>query len=224
MRRIHISIISAFPITLQGFKSLFTHRKYIPSAFCPQGEIESLLNFLNKKKSDIIILDDLCCERNNFYRVIDSLLNLSFGTRIVIYTDSRDAEYLKVLIKRGIRGILHKRASVEKIFEAIELINIGEFYYDNIISSSVFKYNAFQNIHQEIDIKKLSGREIQLLDLISDGVKNNIIAEKLFISKGTVGQHKAHLIRKLKLKSTAELTIFAAYNQNEIKSLLESEA
>ncbi len=64
----------------------------------------------------------------------------------------------------------------------------------------------------------LSGREIEILLLLSEGKKNSEIAAGLFISADTVVKHKWNMIRKLGLKSTNELFIFAIQN----KSLLSS--
>ncbi len=56
----------------------------------------------------------------------------------------------------------------------------------------------------------LTKREIEILRLVSKGMKNGAIAEKLFISSRTVETHKRHLLIKLHLKSTSQLTCLAA--------------
>ena len=62
----------------------------------------------------------------------------------------------------------------------------------------------------------LTNREIEILGLIADGMKNGAIAENLFISSRTLESHKRHMLTKLHLKCTNELTCFAAANKNEI--------
>jgi two-component system, NarL family, nitrate/nitrite response regulator NarL len=59
----------------------------------------------------------------------------------------------------------------------------------------------------------LTEREKEILILIAEGMKNHDIADKLFISSLTVGTHKAHIMKKLNLKCTAELTCFAVSNK-----------
>ncbi len=71
------------------------------------------------------------------------------------------------------------------------------------------------------DILNLSKREKEILLLIAEGLKNGEIADKLFISHRTADTHKTHLIKKLNLKSTAELACFATINLDVIKSLLD---
>ena len=64
----------------------------------------------------------------------------------------------------------------------------------------------------------LTKREIEVLLLISEGAKNSTIAKNLFISPRTVEVHKSNIIKKLDLKSSNELTIFAGVNKNEFKN------
>ena len=81
------------------------------------------------------------------------------------------------------------------------------------------KQDNFLQVYK--DILNLSKREKEILLLIAEGLKNGEIGEKLFISHRTADTHKTHLIKKLNLKSTAELACFAAIHIDEIKSLIE---
>ncbi len=57
--------------------------------------------------------------------------------------------------------------------------------------------------------EKLTIRELEILSLISKGLKTRDIAEKLYISPRTVNTHKTHLCMKLRFKSTVELTCYS---------------
>jgi len=63
----------------------------------------------------------------------------------------------------------------------------------------------------------ITKREREILLLLAEGIKNAEIAERLFISPRTVETHKTHLLRKLKLKCTAELTCFAVTRKSELE-------
>lgn len=65
----------------------------------------------------------------------------------------------------------------------------------------------------------LTIRELEILSLISQGMKNNEIAQQLFISSRTVNVHKSHICKKLGLKSTSELSHFAYSNENELNNM-----
>ena len=69
-------------------------------------------------------------------------------------------------------------------------------------------------------ISQVTKREREVLLLIAEGIKNSGIARKLFISTRTVETHKTHLLKKLNLKCTAELTCFAVTRKSELESEL----
>ncbi len=71
------------------------------------------------------------------------------------------------------------------------------------------------------DNHHLTIRELEILLLISQGMKSKEIALQLFISPRTVNTHKAHLCKKLDLKSTSELTCFANSKRNELIKIEE---
>ncbi|MFZ2323364.1 MAG: LuxR C-terminal-related transcriptional regulator [Ignavibacteriaceae bacterium] len=71
------------------------------------------------------------------------------------------------------------------------------------------------------DNKDFTKRELEILLLISECNKNYKIASKLFISHHTVESHKAHLIKKIKLKNTTELSAFAILHKEHITIQLQ---
>lgn len=63
----------------------------------------------------------------------------------------------------------------------------------------------------------LTKRELEILKMVADEMKNSEIGEKLIISSRTVGAHKTHICVKLNLKSTVELMKYAVSNNKELK-------
>lgn len=144
-----------------------------------------------------------------------------------------------------------KRQYTEKFISLIKSINQGIVCYDSLINSILLRKYAWardlnefeqipgkaeergkQNIPEILGydsetvaayIKNLTHREKEILLLIAQGKQNKTIANELNISIGTVEQHKEHIIKKkLKLKSTTELIIFAAKIETILKKLLDN--
>ena len=141
-----------------------------------------------------------------------------------------------------------KRQYTEKFISLIKLIDKGIICYDGLINSILLrKYawardlNEFEQITGKIKetekqiipeilgynsetvasyIKNLTRREKEILLLIARGKQNKTIANELNISVGRVEQHKDHIIKKLKLKSTTELIIFSVRVETIIKNLI----
>lgn len=131
-----------------------------------------------------------------------------------------------------------------KFIDTIKLVGSGCNCYDGLVSSLILgrylwakeanlidsikdlsketeekeklnEKNSSEQFNNEAEkIKLLTEREEEILLRIAEGKTNFEIAEELFISAGTVEQHKAHIIRKLGIRNTHELFIFAYKNKN----------
>jgi DNA-binding NarL/FixJ family response regulator len=85
----------------------------------------------------------------------------------------------------------------------------GRVYLSPSIADIVVKGYLAQNDNNRKPKHTLTGREREILQLISEGTKTKDIAAQLFISVKTVDTHRRQIMQKLKLSSVAELTKFA---------------
>ncbi len=135
------------------------------------------------------------------------------------------SEYIKTAFQNDIDGYIPKNADVDILIEAITTVAKGEKYYDQKVKDYIFKYYVGEESLAVPKIDNLSEREVQVLKLISNGIPNKEIADKLFISPKTVEAHRNNILKKLHLKSTADLVKFSiAKNITDIpKSMIMSE-
>jgi two-component system, NarL family, response regulator NreC len=111
-------------------------------------------------------------------------------------------EYLERAIDAGADGYLLKEDADRDLFSAIESIRQGRIYVSPRLAGEVLG-------HRLIASEPLSLREKEVLKLIAQGKSNKTIADSLFISVRTVESHRAHIMTKLNLTSTAELVRYA---------------
>lgn len=97
----------------------------------------------------------------------------------------------------GASGYLLKNATRKELLEAIELVFQGKEYFSHEASPALR-----DNAQQEIILTR---REVEVLELIANGLTNNEIARTLFVSPTTVDTHRSHLLTKLQARNTAEL-------------------
>ena len=112
------------------------------------------------------------------------------------------------MIANGASGYLIKSASAEEISEAIETVLQGKMYLsvsmEHVLHPlSVIPHDSFPT---------LTKREKEILGNIAEGLTNNQIAEKLFISPLTVDSHRKNLLTKLNANNTASLIRIAIEN------------
>jgi len=203
MELTRVYIFALIPITIAGLLNFLDGEKNIRVT----GYSDNFSNielYIDKHPDDILFIDDSCFEKEEFISILNQLLKHPGGEKIILYTGTNDPVYLKYVANRGIRGIIHKKSSREKVIEAIRVINIGGIYIDNNINISIHKLtlNEIENVS---GLGTLSRREKDIVNLISKGFTNKKIAGELSISVKTVENHKERIKNKLGIKNIKDL-------------------
>ena len=109
-------------------------------------------------------------------------------------------------LSAGAAGYLPKRVSDCELVTAIRRVVAGEGYVDPDLGAKLVVAD------DSPALEPLSDRERDVLHLLALGYTNQEIGKKLFISVRTVDTHRAHIMRKLRLETRAELVLFALAN------------
>jgi len=119
-------------------------------------------------------------------------------------------EYLYHCLSAGAEGYLLKEDADTELYAALKKVKGGGVYISPILSEELV--DDFVQIFRggpKFSSEKLTSRELQVTKLIAEGKTNRVIAKLLFISVRTVENHRANILKKLKLKNTAELVKYA---------------
>lgn len=113
--------------------------------------------------------------------------------------------YIKGMLEAGACGYLLKNCSFHQLTDAIHAVKKGNKYLTDEITNIVVDDLLLNKVNGENIEHKLTGRELEIFKLYVEGFSTREIAEKLFLSVKTVGTHKQHILKKLKLKSVAAM-------------------
>ena len=135
------------------------------------------------------------------------------SVRILILTGYEDEGFLFEIMKAGASGYLLKTADGEELDEAIHAVSRGEQYFSTPISKLIQK-GYVKRAQASLDradkrIATLTKRETEVLRFIAEGMTNQQISDKLFISPRTVDTHRTNLMRKLDIHDVALLVRYA---------------
>lgn len=165
----------------------------------------SCLSFLEQQQPDVLLMDinlpdkggiDLCKEVKNKYPVVHIIGLSSFNQQ----------SFIQKMLDNGASGYVLKNATREELIEAIEAVMEGKQFLSSEAAMTVRK-------NEDSKIPVLTRREKEVLVLIAEGLTNNAIGEKLFISTTTVDTHRKNLLAKFEVKNTATLIRMAAQFQ-----------
>jgi DNA-binding NarL/FixJ family response regulator len=131
------------------------------------------------------------------------------GARVLILSMHNNAEYVLESVRAGAHGYLLKDTAATELRTAIRAICQGESYFSPPVASRLSAAVRGEHDPQPAGLDQLTGREREVLHGIAQGRTNKEIATELGISHRTVETHRESLMRKLQIRTVAELTRFA---------------
>jgi len=171
---------------------------------------KEFLEKIQKEQYDIVFLDIEMPELNGI-DAAKMALQMNENLKIITLTMYGDEEYFDQMIQAGAKGFLLKNSDLQEVKTAIEIVYQGGVYYSQELMQHILK-NFKQVKVPKVNDFEFSMREAEILHLICKGCSNQVIGEKLFISKRTVEKHRANLLLKTDSKNTADLVIYAIKN------------
>ena len=159
---------------------------------------------------DVVLMDITMPEMNGIEATRQIKRSLE-STRVLILTMHENEEYLFQVLRAGASGYILKEAADTELISAIRVVYSGRFYMSpSAQTMMVGDYLLRVRSGEERDsYSALTEREREILKLVAEGLTNNQIAERLFISPKTVDTHRTHIMDKLNLHSRAELVKYA---------------
>jgi two-component system response regulator NreC len=130
---------------------------------------------------------------------------------VLALTMHEDESYVFQLLRAGASGYVLKRAAAQDLVQAVRAAANGEaFLYPSVARKVITDYlKRVEAGEERTRYDGLTDREKEILTHIAQGLANQQIAEKLFISIKTVQTHRAHILEKLGLHDRTELVRYA---------------
>jgi two-component system, NarL family, nitrate/nitrite response regulator NarL len=175
------------------------------------GDVSAVVGLAASEQPDVVLLDLDMAGRNGL-EVLPDLLSVAKQARVLILTGLRDPEAHLDAVRRGALGVLLKDQAASVLIKAIEKVQAGEAWLDRAIMGCFLQTQQQQQPaadSEEAKIATLTQREREVLDLVSQGLKNHEIAERLFVSDHTVRHHVGALYAKLDVSDRLELILYA---------------
>lgn len=160
----------------------------------------------NDLKPDLIILDISMPEVNGM-DVAQKILDDHEDAKIIVLSMYNDDDYISKCMEHGIRGYVVKSETGGQLEEAVKTVLRGEVYFSNEAQKAILKRysNTLTRKKNTESSIRLTAREIEIVKLIGEGMTNQQMADRLFISQRTVETHRANLMKKVGVKNAIEL-------------------
>ncbi len=165
---------------------------------------EDAMNFLPKAGDVDILIVDIGLPRASGIDAIRYLSQYCPGMQFCMFTVYEDDEKIFNSLQAGANGYILKSAGIAKIVESIRELHTGGAPMSPSIARRLISIFKDQRIQPRKNDLPLTSREVELLDLLKDGLLYKEIAEQLGITVGTVKQHIHKIYKKLHVNNRTE--------------------
>lgn len=176
---------------------------------CGQAEdAPTALRDVMKIQPELVILD-LSLKGNSGLELIKSIQAFNPKIQILVLSMHPESIYALRVLKAGARAYVMKQEVVNKVLEAIRRIRNGNlFVSDNVANQMLSRLAAGKAADDTSPVSVLSDRELEIVNLIGNGLLTREIAVQLHLSVKTVETHRAHIKEKLGLQNATQLVQF----------------
>lgn len=164
---------------------------------------------LTRRLKPAVVVMDIAMPLLNGLEATRQIRTSDPSTKVLVLSMHSDSEYVEKVLEAGAAGYLVKQTGASDLLTAIREIQRGNVFLSPSISRLlVDQYRSARRTDRE-DGHKLTPREIEVLQLVAEGMTNKQIASELSISIKTVEKHRQQVMDKLDIHEVAGLTRYA---------------
>jgi two-component system, NarL family, nitrate/nitrite response regulator NarL len=202
-RSIRVVLADDHPLILDGLEQLFrTDPRFRVVARCADGR--EALEAIERESPDLSILDLRMPELDG----LEVLERAGASSPIILLTAEIEDERVVEALRSGVRGLILKERAAELLLDCVDVVLQGERWVDPELSARATR-SAEEGPSPARSRPVLSTREIEITRGVAEGLRNREIAEKLFISEGTVKSHIRTIFEKTGVDSRIQLVNWA---------------
>ncbi len=201
---IHVFIVDDHKMVIDGMQLLLKNEAEIKVVGTALTGEESITE-IPKQQVDVVLLD-INMPGLNGIETCKQLLKDNPSLKIVAISMHKESSLIKLMLNNGAKGYVLKNAGQDEVIDAIKTVHKNKMYLDDTVNQIVLN-SVLKNGNEKITspFPTLSRREKDVLRLILDECTTQEIAEKLFISFGTVETHRRNMLIKTGVRNTAGL-------------------
>lgn len=197
---IKVALIDDHIIVRSGFAQLLSLEEDM-EVVGEFGSAKETRQNLPSTKADVCIIDISMPDESG----LELLKSIPSGIHCIMLSVNDSEMVIKKALEQGAKGYLSKRCSPDELVQAVRTVYAGGVY---LMPELTVKLVSSRN---QNPLEQLTKRELQICELLSQGLEAKEVGEKLGLSFKTIHAHRANIMSKLDVKNNVELTNL--YNQ-----------
>jgi two-component system NarL family response regulator len=167
------------------------------------GDAREALEQMGALRPDVVVLDIRLPDLNGV-EVAARLRDAGSAAKIVALSAFADKRFVTAMLRSGASAYVTKSAAGTELVRAIRAVAAGQGYFSPEIAGALV--SELRGLPPVGERAPLGRREREVLRLIAEGMRSPAIAEQLHVSRATIEVHRRNIMRKLGLRTIAELT------------------
>lgn len=210
--KIGVVLYASYRIVLESLEILFESTNEI-TLIAGVSNIEELARTVELKQPNVLVIC-LTESENDQISFISNIQNACPNIKVLVFTSSNDInEHLKA-VRLGAFGVITKDQSGRTLIRAIRQIHNGDTWFNQALISRMLNGDTkqtagFSERRGFEPIEVITRRELDVINLVSKGLKNKEIGKQLFISEATVRHHLSSIYGKVGVADRLNLVIYA---------------
>lgn len=211
MDKIRLVVVDDHPLFREGVASILAAESDME--IVGQGaSAEHAIQLAQTHKPDIMLLDINMPGGGMF--AMQTIREVAASVRLVILTGSDDDEYVLDAFKAGAQAYLLKGVMARELIDVLHLVQAGQSYVSPVLAAGLLREMSQEAPAQgtrpgQTPMEELSEREKQILALISDGLSNQEIGQRIFLTEKTVKHYITIIFQKLNVQNRVQAAMFA---------------
>lgn len=199
-----VLIVDDHPIVRRGLAKLVEEQPGFSVCGQAAGAAEAL-ELLDATKPDLVVVD-ISLKDIGGIELIKQIKARDPNAKMLVSSMHDETLYAERALRAGAKGYINKEEAIEKMMAAIKTILNGKVYLSEKMTDRMLHRAVAPNEEiQASPVEGLSDRELEVFELIGDGLTTRQIAKKLYLSTKTIETYREHIKTKLNVKSSAEL-------------------
>jgi len=201
-----ILIVDDHPVVVLALKIILEQNNFEITAETNNGV--DALRLMKELSPDAVILD-IGIPQLDGLEVIERSRKLTNNPPILVLTAQPSEHFVSRCIQTGASGFVSKQKDLTEVIGALKAILSGHSYFPILANSNVISKSTQDEAEL---IKKLSTREMVVLQQLATGLSNKEIADRMLLSNKTISTYKTRLLEKLNAKTLVDIIEIAKRN------------
>jgi DNA-binding NarL/FixJ family response regulator len=198
-----VLLVDDHPLVRRGVADLIARESDLELCGEASDVIEAL-DAIERARPDVVVVD-LSLKTGHGIELLEKIKARDSQIKTLVSSMHDEALFAERVLRAGAMGYITKQEPPEMLLKAIRQVLRGEVYLSARMTSRLLRRVAEGGVSREDPVQALSNREVEVYEMIGQGLTVQQIAQRLHLSPKTVETHREKIKQKLNVKNSAEL-------------------